>query len=398
VLDQDQNRRRFLAFIAGSPLLLAQQNSDVIADPKQALNVMDFEPAAHKVLPPAHFGYLATGVDDDATLRANREGYSRIYLRPRRLVDISKADLRTTLFGTSWDMPIGLAPIGNQKAFHPEGEAPVARAAKAKRTLQLLSTATNTSVEDIAATLGRPPWYQLYPTSRWEVTEKLVRRAEAAGCPVLALTVDTQAGRHTETQERYKLLDKRPCVSCHGTTPEDFFRRKPMFTGIDVKGLRTANTTLNWQHVRNLKKLTSMKLLIKGIETREDAKLCLENGVDGIIVSNHGGRAEESGRGTIDCLPEVVDAVGGHVPVFIDGGIRRGTDVFKALALGANAVFVGRPYVWGLAAFGQPGVERVLDILRIELELVMKQCGARSIAEIGRSSVGYGELSPGARR
>ena len=210
--DQLQNRRRFLAFIAGSPLLLAQQSPDVIADPKQALNVVDFEPAARKILPPAHFGYLATGVDDDATLRANREGYSRIYLRPRRLVDISKADLRTTLFGTSWDMPIGLAPIGNQKAFHPEGEAPVARAAKAKRTLQILSTATNTSVEDIAAALGRPPWYQLYPTSRWEVTEKLVRRAEAAGCPVLALTVDTQAGRHTETAERYKLLDKRPCV------------------------------------------------------------------------------------------------------------------------------------------------------------------------------------------
>jgi 4-hydroxymandelate oxidase len=386
--EQSQSRRRFLAFMAGSPLLLGQPNPDIIADPKDALNVMDFEAAARRALPPGHFGYLATGVDDDATLRANREGFSRLYLRPRRLVDITKVDLRTELFGTVWDTPIGLAPVGNQKAFHPEGELPVARAAREKRALQILSTATNTSVEDIARALGRPPWYQLYPTSRWEVTEHLVHRAEAAGCPALALTIDTQAGRHTETQERWKRLDKRECVACHGTKPEDFFRRKPMFTGIDAVGLKTANTALNWRDIGRLKKLSSMKLLIKGIETAEDAKLCCENGVDGLIVSNHGGRAEESGRGTIDCLPEVVEAVGGRATVLIDGGIRRGTDVFKALAIGAKAVFVGRPYCWGLAAFGQPGVERVLDMLTAELELAMKQCGARSIAEIGPASVG----------
>ncbi len=384
------NRRRFLSFVAGSPLLFGQAAQDAaIANPKEALNVLDFEAAARKALPPAHFGYVATGVDDDATLRANREGFSRIYLRPRRLVDISKADLRTNLFGTVWDTPIGLAPVGNQKAFHAEGELPVARAAREKHALQILSTATNTSVEDISSTLGRPPWYQLYPTSRWEVMEKLVHRAEAAGCPVVALTIDTQAGRHTETQARWKLLDKRDCVVCHGTKPEDFYRRKPMFNGIDVTGLSTHNAALTWRQVPLLKKLTSMKLLIKGIETSEDAKLCVESGVDGIVVSNHGGRAEESGRGTIDCLPEIVEAVGGRIPVFIDGGIRRGTDVFKALALGAKAVFIGRPYIWGLAGFGQPGVERVLDILRLELELTMKQCGATSIAAIGRSHVGY---------
>jgi 4-hydroxymandelate oxidase len=273
--------------------------------------------------------------------------------------------------------------------FHPEGEIPVARAAKQKHALQILSTATNTSVEDIAATLGRPPWYQLYPSSRWEVTEKLVRRAEAAGCPVLALTCDTQAGRRTETLERAKRLDTRNCAGCHGTKPEDFFRRKPMFAGIDVAGLRTNQVEMTWEHVRRLKALTKMKLVIKGIETREDAKLCLESGVDGILVSNHGGRAEESGRGTIDCLPEVVEAAGGRIPVMLDGGIRRGTDVFKALALGASGVFIGRPYIWGLAGFGQPGVERVLDILTAELGLVMKQCGARSIAEISRTSVGF---------
>lgn len=177
------------------------------------------------------------------------------------------------------------------------------------------------------------------------------------------------------------------CATCHGTEQGSFYQRKPMFDGVDPKGLSTANPGLTWEHVLRLKRLSSMKLLIKGIETREDAQLCLENGVDGIVVSNHGGRAEESGRGTIECLPEVVEGVKGRIPVFIDGGFRRGTDVFKALALGARAVFIGRPYVWGLASFGQPGVERVLDILRIELELVMKQCGTRSIAEIGRTSV-----------
>ena len=274
-------------------------------------------------------------MDDDATLRANREAFRRIQLRPRRLIDIRQADLRTEIFGTTWDTPIGFAPVGNQKAFHSEGELPVARAARARHTLQeFSSTASNTSVEQICDTLGRPVWYQLYPTSRWEVTEKLVHRAEAAGCPALVLTIDTQAGRHTETLDRLKRLRWGNCVSCHGTRPEDFYRRKPMFTGIDVTGLSTGNPALTWEHVRRLKGLTQMKLLIKGIETGEDARLCVENGVDGIVVSNHGGRAEESGRATIECLPEVVAAVSGRIPVLVDGGFRRGTDVFKALALG----------------------------------------------------------------
>lgn len=382
-----ENRRRFLAFLAGGPLLLAQQEAAVLSDPKQAINVMDFEAAARKALPPAHFGYMASGVDDDFTLHANREGFRRIQLRPRRLIDISKADLRTELFGTTWETPIGLAPVGNQKAFHAEGELPVARAARTKNTLQILSTSTNCSIERVAEALGRPPWYQLYPTSKWEITEKLVKRVDAAGCKVLVLTVDTQAGRHTETMQRSKAFDKRDCAACHGTTREDFYRRKEMFEGIDVAGLSTNNPALNWEHMKRLKNMTGMKLLIKGIETREDAQICVESGIDGIVVSNHGGRAEESGRGTIECLPEVVEAAAGRIPVLIDGGFRRGTDIFKALALGAKAVFVGRPYVWGLASFGQPGVERVIDILRAELELVMKQCGTRSLAEIKPSSV-----------
>ncbi len=353
--------------------------------------MLDLEAAARKVLPPAHFGYLATGVDDDYTLQANRDGFRRIHLRPRRLLDITNTDMRVELFGTTWESPIGIAPVGSQMVFHPEGEIPVLKAARVKNSVQILSTNANTGVEKASEALGRPVWYQLYPTSNFKYTEKLVKRAEAAKCPVLVLTVDTQAGRHTETLERSKLLDARKCVTCHGTERTDFFRKKPMYDGLDVSELRTSNLAFNWEHVRRVKGMSGMKLLIKGIETREDAELCVENKVDGIIVSNHGGRAEESGRGTIECLPEVVEGVHGKIPVLIDGGFRRGTDVFKALALGAKMIFVGRPYIWGLTAFGQPGVERVLDLLRLELELVMKQCGARSIAEIGKSSIMFAD-------
>jgi isopentenyl diphosphate isomerase/L-lactate dehydrogenase-like FMN-dependent dehydrogenase len=382
-----EHRRRFLQFLAASPLAIGAEES-VIAKPADALNVFDFEPAARKALPPAHYGYMATGVDDDATLKANVEGYKRWYLRPRRLVNIEKTDMRVDLFGTTWDMPIGLAPIGNQMAFHPQGERPVMRAAKAQRALAILSTATNTTIEDAAKELGRAPWYQLYTTSRWDYTERLVKRVQDAGAPVIAVTIDTQAGRRIETFERLKLLDKRECVTCHGTTREDFYRRKPMFQGFDFNGLITTSKSFDWEQFDKLRKLVRCKLLVKGIETAEDTRLCREHGADGVIVSNHGGRAEESGRGTIDCLPEVADAAGRGYPVFLDGGIRRGTDVFKALALGAKAVFVGRPYIWGLSAFGQPGVERVIEMLRTEFELVMKQCGANSLAEIGPSFIG----------
>src|SRR5579864_9104156 len=334
-----QYRRQFLRLLAGSPVAAlsgwawqAQKEPGVLADPNDALNVMEFEAAARRAIPPAHFGYMATGVDDDATIQANRDGFKRIQLRPRRMRDVSHVDLRTDLFGTKWDSPIFICPAGSQRAFHADGELATARAARSKKALQILSTVTTTSVEDVAQALGRPPWYQLYPTSRWEVTEKLVRRAEAAGCPVLVLTVDQSAGRHVETQLRYRLLDSRPCASCHPAVAGATYRRKPMFDGIDMAGVGTQNAAMTWEFIDRLKKLTRMKLLIKGIETREDATLCREHGADGIVVSNHGGRAEESGRGTIECLPEVVEAVAGKIPVLIDGGFRRGTDVFKALA------------------------------------------------------------------
>jgi isopentenyl diphosphate isomerase/L-lactate dehydrogenase-like FMN-dependent dehydrogenase len=374
------SRRQFLAFAAASPLL-ALGADDVLTDPKNAADIMDFQEAARRNIPIAHWAYMATGVDDDATLHANVEGYRKIRLRPRRLVDVSKVTQQVEIFGTTWESPIYICPCGSQKAFHPDGEIGTARAAKAKNTLQMLSTVSSTGIEDVAAALGRPPWFQLYAPSQWDSVEKMVHRVEAAGSQVLVLTVDVNPGRNTETQRRLSVADTRQCGSCHQAAP-GANSTKPMFAGLD-RGMNSPS--YDWTFVDRLRKLTKMKLMIKGLETREDAALAVEHGADGIVCSNHGGRAMDDGRASIEDLPEVLDGAAGRVPVFVDGGVRRGSDAFKALAMGAKAVGIGRPYLWGLGAFGQPGVERVIDILRAELTLTMRQCGARSISEINKS-------------
>jgi len=377
------SRREFLSFLAASPLALAQ--SDILTKPADALSVLDFEEAARRTVPIAHFAYITTGVDDDATLKANREGFRKIQLRPRRLVDVSKVDSSVDLFGTKWPSPIYISACGSQRAFHADGELATARAARAQNAVQMLSTVSSTSVEEVGTALGRPPWYQLYAPATWDGVQKVMKRVEAAGCQVLVLTVDQNGGRNTETQKRLSKADTRTCTSCHQNpagTPMGKMGR-PMLAGIDDAIYNSPSST--WELVDRLKNSIHMKLVIKGLETREDAEIACEHGADAIVVSNHGGRAVETGRGTIECLPEVVAAVRGRIPVLVDGGFRRGTDVFKALALGARAVGIGRPYLWGLGAFGQPGVERVLEILNAELKLTMRQCGARSVAEITRS-------------
>ena len=387
------SRRLLLQFLAGSPLLagvawaqaLNQNPTLKLSAVEEAITLMDFEEAARRVLPPAHWGYMASGVDDDATLRANREGFTHFKLRPRRLVDVSKIDLKTEVFGTVWDSPIFLCPIGGQKMFHPEGEVAVAKAAGAKNVVQVLSTATSTPVEEVAMARGTPPWYQLYMPSQWDGNEHLVRRVEALGCPVLVWTVDLLGGRNLETAERFRRVDTRDCTACHASARGGrAIDALPMMSGI-TGGMNPP--AANWAYLDRLRKLTRMKLVLKGIETREDARLAREHGVDGVVVSNHGGRATETGRATIDALSEVIDGVGGQIPVFVDGGFRRGTDIFKALALGAKAVGIGRPYVWALSAFGQKGVERVIDIARAELQLTMRQCGTPAIKDITRASV-----------
>ena len=429
-IDQIKTRRKFLKMLSGSPLLASpgflagsfssllaagevtdkkflgwldslQQSEEVITSPDQAMDVMDFEPAARKALPPAHFGYLATGVDDDGTVRANREGYSRIQIRARRLVDVENIDMSVSLFGTKWNTPIVLSPVSGQKAFHPECEVAVARAARAKGHLMMLSTVATSSIEDAIAARGGPVWQQLYPTNVWEVGRAIVKRAEAAGAPAIVLTVDIQEGSNRETLFRAERVDKRECSACHQSAYTgdargrarggsggfaSYAARKPMFNGLDLsKVTAAAPANLSWDFVKRLRDTVTVKLLIKGIVTREDAQLAVEHGVDGLMVSNHGGRAEETLRSTIESLPEVIEGVSGKVPVIVDGGIRRGTDVFKALALGATAVGIGRPHGWGLAAFGQPGVEAVLEILRRELRTIMRQAGTVSVDKITRN-------------
>jgi isopentenyl diphosphate isomerase/L-lactate dehydrogenase-like FMN-dependent dehydrogenase len=392
------SRRTFLKYLAGSPYVAAlggirafaqraPEIAEIITNPKDAFSVMDLEEAAHRKILPVHWAHLASGVDDDDTLRANREGFRHVQLRPRRLRDATKVDMRTDLFGASYNSPIFTCPTSDEKSLHPDGELAVARATKARGTMQMLSTSTSTAVEDVNSAHGMPVWYQLYAPTMWKACEKMIRRVEAAGCPVIALTVDNTTGRNSETYLRALPRDLQQCLTCHVNGLGPTAKGRKMYDGIDMTGVDTQNPGMTWEFVDVLRKATSLKLLIKGIDTREDARLAVEHGIDGILVSNHGGRSTETGRSTIEALPEVVNEVGGRIPVFLDGGVRRGTDVFKALALGAKAVGIGRPFLWGLGAFGQAGVDRVLEILQGELKLVMGNCGAQTIAAIDRSYV-----------
>jgi (S)-2-hydroxy-acid oxidase len=354
-----------------------------ITSAEQVLSVADFEPLARVALPPAHFGYLATGADDDRTVLCNHEAFSHYQIRAHRFQDLSHLETTRRVFGTLWPSPVYLSAVSSMRAFHADGELGVARAAASRSMQMMLSTGSSTSIEAVIEARGTPIWQQLYPTDDWAVTAGIVRRAEGAGCTAVVLTVDSYGARNSETLKRAMQTDSRHCTDCHAGNFHDMWRRGPMFTGLDVShvtGLAPPDQTMVF--LDRLRALVKGRMMVKGVVTGEDATLAVEHGADGIIVSNHGGRNEETLRATVDCLPEVVAAVRGRVPVFVDGGIRRGTDIFKALALGATAVGIGRPQAWGLAAFGQPGVEAVIDILNRELAAIMRQAGTAAIAGI----------------
>jgi 4-hydroxymandelate oxidase len=406
--DPAANRRRFLQFLASSPLLAAGGASAfaetlmpkaklpdplmwgpldparVIKSPKEAINVFDLEPAMRQNVPPAHFGYMASGIDDEVTLRRNREDFLKFQLRPRRLVDVSKVDMSVDILGTKYSSPIVCAPVGGQRSFHDEAESAVARAAKAGDHLQILSTMTSDPVEDVIKARGAPIWFQLYATNKWEVAAAITKRVENAGCTAMAVTVDRSGGRNQETLFRLRPEDKRDCNGCHDRTSlQSALKTRAMFKDVDITGLRnTQSSAMTWEFFKRMRDHTKMKLLAKGILAWEDAVMAADAGLDGIIVSNHGARSEDSGRSTIDALPEIVDAVKGRIPIFVDSGFRRGSDIVKALCMGATAVCVGRPYIWGLGAFGQPGVERALELLRIETSAMMQQVGAPSVKHL----------------
>jgi len=405
-----ESRRQLLKWLSASPLLafpglaalaadgtppaqLTPQDprvwapaslQDLITNPMDAINVFDFEPVMRKNVPPAHFGYMASGIDDEVTLRANREGFLKFQLRPRRLVDVSTIDTSTQILGVKYDTPIIVAPIGGHRAYHADGELAVARAAKVGNHLMILSTQSTTSPEDVMAARGAPIWYQLYATNKWEVSKALLTRAERAGCLAVAVTVDRNGGRNQETLFRLQRTDTRDCSVCHDRSSlAANYRRRPMYEGVDLSGLTNIQSSaMTWDTIKRMRDATKMKMVLKGLLAHEDATLAVGAGVDAIIVSNHGARSEDSGRSTIDALPEILEAVKGRMPVLVDSGFRRGTDIVKALCMGAAGVCVGRPYIWGLGAFGQPGVERALELLRIETAAAMQQVGAPSIKHL----------------
>ena len=380
------HRREFLKFLAASPLLtefsvFAQEVEETIGerltDPSEVINVFEMEAIAREKIPPAHFGYLATGVDGDITLRANRAGFTRFQIKPRRLVDVSQTDTSVNILGTEAGSPIFLCPVGSHGAYHSEAELGTARAAGAKGHHMILSTQASTPIEQVVEARGAPIWFQLYPTDRWEYTVAMLQRAEAAGCTAVCLTIDLPGGRNTETQQIFTRQDTRTCAAFHTG------RAKPIFDGLNMQGVGLNNPAMTWDVIARMKEVTDMKIFIKGIEVAADSALALQYGADGIVVSNHGGRATETDKGTIECLPEIVSAVNGRIPIIIDSGFRRGTDVYKALAMGASAVGIGRPYCWGLGAFGQAGVERVLDLLNRELLITMVGSATPTIDSIG---------------
>jgi len=357
-----------------------------------ALNVFEFEPAAKKEIlsqgAPAHWGYLESGVDGDVTRDANHTAYARYNIRVKRLIDARQVDTSVKILGETWASPLFLCPVSSLGAYNPEAGIAVARAAAKRKHQMILSDVDNASIVDVNKARGEPAWFMLYPTDDWSVTQALVKRAEAARSSVIVLTVDRQGGRNTEDLFRERRTDERDCKMCHtpGFTSE--VSRKSNFDGIDVsKVTNLYGTGMTWDFIDRLRGLVKGKLVLKGIMRGDDAKTALSHGIDGIIVSNHGGRAEESGQATIGVLAEVVDAVDGKIPVLVDAGVRRGTDILKALAVGATAVGIGRPYVWGLASFGEAGVEKVLQILDAEFVTIMRQVGALNIKQITRDDI-----------
>ena len=416
--DTSRSRRAFLQYLLASPLLLGSDPAraleellgpepgtgllpgcespprELIEAASHAIDVFDFQPVAKRNLTEAHYTYLSMGVQHETTLRANRSAFERFQLRPRRLVDVQQLDTSAEILGTRLSSPILLAPCGSQRAFHPEGELAVARAARRMDHGMILSTGSSTPIEEVAEALGRAPWFQLYTARVWPATRMQLRSAEEVGCPAVVLTVDIVVpGAGRDRIQRYRRAENPECRSCHGSFAGDAMRgvsSAARTVGLDLEGWIDNLLVLDWDYVDRIRDGTSMKLWIKGILTPEDAALCVEHGVDGIVVSNHGGRALDNGLSTIEALPGIARAVDGRVPILVDSGFRRGTDIVKALALGASAVCVGRPYLWALAAFGQEGVEAALGILRAELAMTMKQMGVPTLGSFGPGHVRHG--------
>ncbi len=334
-------------------------------------NIWDIKNASKEKLTQHAFDYLVGGADDLRTFNRNIEAFQHFQIRPRRLIDVREVDTSIELFGKKYASPIYLSPVGFQGLFHPDGEIPSVKAAAAKSILSVASTVTSKSFSEICAAVDTPPWFQLYTTSDRIITARLLDQAQKNNCKTIVLTIDVPVPGNRE---------KHIGILTGNMRTENAL-------GNFKDGGADFDATLTWDFISWFRKNYDMNLLLKGIMTAEDAALALDHEVDGIIVSNHGGRQLESDLSTIEVLEEVSKTINGAIPILIDGGIRRGTDIFKALALGATAVGIGRPYIYGLAAEGQVGVEKVIDILQTELMRNMQLAGATSISKINKKHV-----------
>ena len=348
------------------------------------VNLYDYERAAERRLPKSTFDYYAGGALDEVTLRDNRAAYERIPLYFRVLTDVSRRELETTVLGQRVSMPVLVAPTAFHRLAHDEGERATARASGDAGTVMLVSTFSTTSIEDIARAATGPLWFQLYVYRDRAATQDLIARVEAAGCRALVLTVDAPmiAPRERDVRNRFTLPEGLTAKNLLGAG------RGTMPAATEGSELSTFVSTyidpaISWRDIEWLRSRTQLPLLVKGIVRADDARRAVDAGVRGIIVSNHGGRQLDTAPATIDALPYVADAVAGRAEVYVDGGIRRGTDVVKAIARGARAVLIGRPVLWGLAVDGERGVRHVLEILRSELDNTFGLCGCTSVADVG---------------
>ena len=385
---------RSASLLAGASVLASK--TDVIAQgapsdgaaaakPAELLDLPDYERAAKRVMSSMAWEYVSEGAADEITLRENHEAYEKIRLMPRALVDVSKLDTRAQLLGRELAFPILLAPTAYQKLSHPDGELATVKGASDAGATLVVSTMSTVTLEEIAAAAKTPLWFQLYVQSDRDFTRALVQRAEVAGYQALVVTVDTPVlgPRYRELRAKFTLPPGMERANLHGRATATSGHR-PTEQSIYSAML---DPTLTWKEIDWLRSLTKLPVLLKGIENPTDAERAVQAGVSGLIVSNHGARNLDTGPATIESLPGVVEKVAGKIPVLVDGGIRRGTDVVKALAFGAKAVLIGRPYVYGLAVDGARGVAHIVNILRRELEMAMALCGRTSIAAIDGSVI-----------
>ncbi|KAI4343084.1 hypothetical protein MLD38_027627 [Melastoma candidum] len=382
-----ENNASPLVSWCSSPRSASKGGADSLTNEMEITNVSEYEELARQKLPKMVFDYYASGAEDQWTLRENRFAFTKIQFRPRILIDVSKIDMSTTVLGFKISMPIMIAPTAMQKMAHPEGEYATARAASAAGTIMTLSSWATSSVEEVASTGPGIRFFQLYVYKDRNVVAQLVRRAERAGFKAIALTVDTPrlGRREADIKNRFTLP---PFLTLKNFEGLDLGKMdKADDSGLASYVAGQIDRTLSWKDVKWLQTITSLPILVKGVITAEDTRIAIETGAAGIIVSNHGARQLDYVPATIRALEEVVKAARGQVPVFLDGGVRRGTDVFKALALGASGIFIGRPVVFSLAVEGETGIRRALQMLRDEFELTMALSGCRSLKEITRDHI-----------